>query len=60
MEFVQVILNSLIAILVVSMFVGSLVMAGSFCWYHGVVIAMTILAVILLVLAIKEYKQSTK
>lgn len=58
MEFVQVILTSLIAVLVVAMLVGSLVMAGSWCWYHAVLSAMVMLVAALVALSIKEYKQS--
>lgn len=58
MEFVQIILVSLIAILVSAMFVGSLVMAGSWCWYHWIILVMVLLTGMLVKLAIKEYKQS--
>lgn len=60
MEIVQVILSSFIALLVGWMLIGSVVLVGSWCWYHWIVSAMLALTIMLVVMAIKEYKQSIK
>jgi hypothetical protein len=60
MEIVQVILSSFIAMLVGWMLIGSVVLVGSWCWYHWIVSAMLALTIMLVVMAIKEYKQSIK
>jgi hypothetical protein len=60
MEIVQVILSSFIALLVGWMLVGSLMMAGSWCWYHWIVSTMFTLTIGLVVMSVKEYKQSIK
>lgn len=60
MEIVQVILSSFIAMLVGWMLIGSVVLVGSWCWYHWIVSAMLALTIMLVVMAIKEYQQSIK
>jgi hypothetical protein len=58
MEIVQVILSGFITLLVGWMLAGSVILAGSWCWYHWIIAAMLILTSILVVLSVKEYKQS--
>jgi hypothetical protein len=60
MEIVQVILSSCIAMLVGWMLAGSVILSGSWCWYHWIVSAMLALTIMLVAIAIKEYKQSIK
>lgn len=60
MEIVQVILSSFIALLVGWMLAGSLILAGSWCWYHWIVATMLALTIGLVAISVKEYKQSIK
>lgn len=60
MEIVQIILSSFIALLVGWMLAGSLVMVGSWCWYHWIISTMLALTIGLVVVSVKEYKQSIK
>lgn len=60
MEIVQVILSSCIAMLVGWMLAGSVILVGSWCWYHWIISAMLALTIMLVAIAIKEYKQSIK
>lgn len=58
MEIVQVILSSLIALLVGWMLIGSVILVGSWSWFHWIIATMLALTIMLVVMAIKEYKQS--